>query len=118
LTLYLTDRGCTTTKYCRKHLYLRERKHDDEESLRFSRLGACIGRGVSAASPEEGKPVPILTHHAIKTPGEVGVKLRKFLTLTVNGQRRPASPSGHYTHGKRNLLELVVGGAQFHITVR
>jgi hypothetical protein len=30
------------------------------------------------------------------------LKLRKILTLTINGQRRPASPSCRYTHGERN----------------
>jgi hypothetical protein len=43
-------------------------------------------------------------HHAIKMPGEVGVKLHKFVMLTINGQRRPASPSGRYTQRKRNSV--------------
>ena len=62
-----------------------ERKRDvDEVSVRFSRLGACVCRVVSAASPDEGWPVPVLTYHAIKTPGAWGVTLRKFLKFTID----------------------------------
>ena len=77
---------------------------DDEESLRFSRLGACIGRAVSAASPEEGKPVLIITHHAIKTPGAVGGKTPQI--LDVDNQRATAASFTLWLlyHGKRNSV--------------
>jgi hypothetical protein len=44
---------------------------------------------------------PVLKHHAMKTYGEVAVKIHVFLTLVLDGGNWSASSPGRFTPGER-----------------